>query len=143
MRKHYWHRVLWAAFLAGSGLQVAVLLTVYEKGGGTTGAEPFMIAVPFVFSFILGLYARVRKRDTTTRILSSVVIVVSLFGCLLPYWLERTGSLVQYDRWLLNNQSPNTESPGLHLILFGGALLLAMLITVLLESKVIGSRDEI
>jgi hypothetical protein len=143
MRKNYWNSILWAALLVGSFLQIIVLLAMYRKNGGTTGGEPYILIVPFAPLLLLGLYTLVWRRGAANRILSFVVIIVGIFGCVLPYWLERTGSLVQYDRWLRNNQSPNAENLGLSLLLFAGAELLVIIGMLFWESRKVAAKGEI
>jgi hypothetical protein len=120
MSRNYWKFILMSAFVAGSLLQIIVLLAVYEKGGGTSGADPYFLVIPFAVLLLLGLYARSRRYNVSNYVLAAVVIVVGLFGCVLPFWLEQTGCLVQYDRWLRNNQFPNTENLLTYLLGFIG-----------------------
>jgi peptidoglycan/LPS O-acetylase OafA/YrhL len=143
MRKNKWNLMLWAAFLVGSFLQILILLAVYKKGGGTTGGEPYEIVLPYALLFLLGMYAHVWRRNDSNRILSCIVIITGLFGCVLPYWLERTGSLVQYERWLHNNQSPNAENLGFSLVLFACAEVLALVGMLFWKGRKIAAEGEI
>jgi hypothetical protein len=143
MRKNFWNLILWVAFFAGSLLQIMILLAVYKKDGGTTGGEPYILVIPFAALLFLGLYARMRRKGVSSRVLSSVVIILGVFGCAFPYWLERTGSLVQYERWLRNNQSPNAENLGLCLLLFAGAEMLVLIGLLLWEGRKIAAESEI
>ncbi len=127
----------------GSLLQIIVLLAVYRKNGGTTGGEPYILIAPFALPLLLGLYTRIWRREFANRVLGSVVIIVGIFGCVLPYWLERTGSLVQYERWLRNNQSPNAENLVLCLLLFAGAELLVIIGMLFWESRRVAAKGAI
>jgi hypothetical protein len=43
------------------------------------------LVIPFAVLLFLGLYAPMQRSGVSSRILSSVVIIVGAFGCALPY----------------------------------------------------------
>jgi len=143
MRNGYWNGFLRLIAVAGTCVQITILIAVFQKHGGTTGAEPYTLLIPFGFILLLGLYAYFRKPDFANRSLTKLAIVVGIFGCILPYWLERTGSLVQYERWLRNNQGPNAENLGLSLLLFAGAESLVAITALLWKRRRVSTNDEI
>jgi len=127
MRKNFWNNILFGIGILGILFQSLILILVYKKNGGTTGGDLFTLALPFLVSLIIGVYVLVSKKENTNRKLNFAAITVSIFGCFLPYWMEKTGILVQYERWLRNEQSVNTEDLGLRLLGFIGVELLVIL----------------
>ncbi|MCD9189044.1 MAG: hypothetical protein LUM44_21685 [Pyrinomonadaceae bacterium] len=127
MTKTIWNKLLAGLGIAVVSAQIFLLAYIYKKNGGTTGADPVTPTLPFIISLIISLFIFVRKGKITNPILNLTVIIVSLFGCLLPYWLERTGILVQYDRWLNNERFINIENLELR---FSGFVAVELLVCI-------------
>lgn len=134
MTKNIWDRVLIGLGIVVVFLQMIILAYIYKKNGGTTGSDPVTPIFPFAISLVTALFIFVKKYKISNRELSLVVIIISIFGCLLPYWLEKAGILVNYERWLRNEQFTNTEDLGIRLLSFAGVELLTV-IGLIIASK--------
>lgn len=131
MIKNFSHKILIGLGIIAVLLQTFILLYIYKKDGGTTGGDPVTPVIPFVVSLIVSLFIFIRENKILSRSLNLAVITVSMFGCLLPYWLERTGILVQYERWLQNESPINTENLGIRLLSFAGVELFAVVLILI------------
>lgn len=127
MIKNFWNIILIGLCIGDVLLQTFILIYVYRKNGGTTGGYPFALALPFAVSLIVGLYILFTKQKTSSQNLNLAVVIINSFGFLLSYWLERTGILVQYERWLHNEQIIDTENLGLRLLGFAGLEVLTII----------------
>ena len=124
-------------------LQIFILVYIYEKNGGTTGGDPVTPVFPFAVSLVISLFIFIRKSKIFTRTLSLTVIIVSIFGCLLPYWLERTGILVQYERWLQNESTINTENLGVRLLYFAGVELFVVIVILISKHQWFNGKSKL
>lgn len=112
-------------------LQTFILVYIYKKNGGTTGGDPVTPVFPFAISLVISFFIFIKESKSFNRTLSLAVITVSVFGCLLPYWLERTGILVQYERALQNESPINTENLGIRLLSFAGVELFVVIVILI------------
>lgn len=127
MTKNFWNKVLIGLGIIVVFLQTLILAYIYKKNGGTTGGDPVTPIFPFAISLIIALFIFLKEYKISNRTLNLTVITVSIFGCLLPYWLERIGILVQYERWLHNERFINTENLGMRLMCFVGVELFVVI----------------
>ena len=94
--------LLGAGTLLSSLLQIALLIAVYLKGGGTTGAWPVVPIFPFVTLALIAAVVAFWKRAIVKRTYWIMAATSGLFGSLLPFWLELTGALVEYENAVIH-----------------------------------------
>ena len=143
MKKDIWNKVLTGLGIIATLSQTFILVHIYNKNGGTTGGDPVTPIFPFAISLVISLFIFVKKYKTSSRTLNLAVITISVFGCVLPYWLERTGILVQYERWLQNEQFINTENLGIRLLCFAGVELLVVIGVVISNHYWFNNKSEL
>ena len=139
---------LWSRILVGLGiivvlLQAFILVYIYKKNGGTTGGDPVTPVFPFAISLVVSLFIFIKESKIFSRTLSLAVIILSMFGCLLPYWLERTGILVQYERWLQNESPINTENLGIRLLSFAGIELFVVIVILISKRQWFDGKSKL
>ena len=112
--------------MGGAFVQLLILLAVAVKGGATTGGEPFEIIPAFGgLALMGGLLHLWRRGNVYEQTAGKAMIVAGVFGVCLPPYLEFTGSLMDYERWLKSNM-PKARFLYLYLAGFAVALLLGV-----------------
>ena len=112
--------------IGGAFVQWFILLAVAVKGGGTTGGDPQKIIPAFGGLALAGGLLRLwRRGNGYEQSGGKAMIVVGVFGVCLPLFLEFTGSLMNYERWLESNM-PKARFLYLYLAGFAIALLLGL-----------------
>lgn len=143
MFKNLWNKILVGLGIVVVLLQTFILAYIYKKNGGTTGSAPVTPIFPFAVSLAISLFIFIRESKIFSRTLSLAVISVSIFGCLLPYWLERTGILVQYERLLQNESPTNTENLGIRLLSFVGVELFVVILILVIKRQWLDGKSEL
>jgi len=98
MKFNYWNFIVIVGLGSSCALQTAILTAVYVKGGGTTGTDPVTPILPFMILVIAAVIASIWKRTSVRKVWYVSALISGIFGTVLPFWLEFTGSLVQYER---------------------------------------------
>ncbi|MBK8465989.1 MAG: hypothetical protein IPL32_09170 [Chloracidobacterium sp.] len=102
MKRNFWTIILVIGFVLSSAIQILILFAVYIKGGGTTGADPVTPILPFLMLALAATYVSIWQQFAVRKFLYVSALISGVFGSILPFWLEFSGSLVQYDRALLH-----------------------------------------
>ena len=101
MQFNPWSIFVFIGFALSGLLQVLILVAVFVKGGGTTGADPVVPTFPFMILVLITAAVSIWKRNSVPKVIYASALISGIFGSLLPYWLERTGALVNYERAIL------------------------------------------
>jgi hypothetical protein len=113
-------RIVLVGTLAALGLG---LLAIVVKGGGTT-ARINEIGYLFVPSFLLAVGLLI-SRHRLARRTALMLLVASVFGIALPFYLQATGALVDYEM-MLHGKQVASEYPVAWITLFAGGVALAI-----------------
>lgn len=89
--------------LAGAFISALVLAEIYSYIGASdsnhTAFEPWLLVIVFVPTVVLGLLS-LRRNSVVAGVLA---LLVGLAGIATLTYIDRTNSMLQYDRWLSRN----------------------------------------
>ena len=101
------------AWIGGLGVYVLFMLYLIWKGGGLhIGGSPYEILYLYVPLGLFGLIGLgLSLRDGALLHPASLLTVTGVMGSLLAFFLDRTGILMNYDRWVRTMPERPSSSP--------------------------------
>ena len=93
--------LLWMLSAAGLLLMVAMLRMALQNTSGHTGWEPLTSLACFGPLLLCGAGALfLARQDKRLARPAVTAVVLGLVGVVMIAWLDRTNTLVQYERWM-------------------------------------------